>query len=137
MTTLHASALSAPPPPAFPILTQPLAPDDLASALRALSEQNYSIFLMDLMMPQLGGMALMEEIQKRNFPVTVIVMTGQGSIDQAVQAMRLGAYDILTKPVDLQHVRLVVQRVLRERRMQDEVFFLGYEQQDGVKIKAL
>src|SRR5438105_1490398 len=71
--------------------------DDVADrdgALRALSEQNYSIFLMDLMMPQLGGMALMEEIQKRNFPVTVIVMTGQGSIDQAVQAMRLGAYDI-------------------------------------------
>lgn len=42
MTTLHASALSAPPPPAFPILTQPLAPDDLASALRALSGSYYA-----------------------------------------------------------------------------------------------
>ena len=42
MTTLHASALSAPPPPAFPALTQPLAPDDLASALRALSGSYYA-----------------------------------------------------------------------------------------------
>jgi len=42
MTTLHASALSAPPPPAFPILTQPLAPDQLADALRALSGSYYA-----------------------------------------------------------------------------------------------
>jgi DNA-binding NtrC family response regulator len=94
---------------------------DAGSALRALNEQNYSIFLMDLMMPGLGGIHLMEEIQKRNLPVTVIVMTGPSSIDQAVQVMRLGAYDILTKPVDGHHLRLVVQRVLRERRLQDEV----------------
>jgi DNA-binding NtrC family response regulator len=95
--------------------------EDGAAALQALSEQNYSIFLVDLMMSSLGGIGLMEEIQKRNLPVTVIVMTGPSSIDHAVQVMRLGAYDILTKPVDANHLRLVVQRVLRERRLQDEV----------------
>src|SRR5262245_30886798 len=79
--------------------------EDAAAALRALNEQNYSIFLMDVLMPGLGGIQLMEEIQKRNIPVTVIVMTGHNSIDQAVQAMRLGAYDILTKPVDVHHLR--------------------------------
>jgi len=48
-------------------------------------------------------------------------MTGFGSIDQAVQAMRLGAYDFLTKPVDPDHLRLVIDRALRERVLQDEV----------------
>ena len=51
-------------------------------------------------------------------------MTSDGSIDQAVQAMRLGAYDFLAKPIDQQHLRLVVKRVLRERRLQDEVVYL-------------
>ncbi|HYT90332.1 MAG TPA: sigma-54 dependent transcriptional regulator, partial [Gemmataceae bacterium] len=50
--------------------------------------------------------------------------TGHGSIDQAVQAMRLGAYDFFTKPIDPDHLRLVVQRALRERSLQDEVLYL-------------
>ena len=94
---------------------------DGPAALKALTELNYSIFLTDLMAPDLGGMELVEEIQRRNIPVTFIVMTSHCSIDQAVQAMRLGAYDFLTKPIDMRHVRMVVQRVLRERRLQDEV----------------
>lgn len=114
--------------------------DDVADrdgALKALTEQNYSIFLMDLMMPSLGGMGLIEEIQKRSLPVSVLVMTGQGAIEQAVQAMRLGAYDILTKPVDLNHLRLVVQRVLRERLMQDEVSALREQLQSRYSFRNI
>jgi DNA-binding NtrC family response regulator len=110
---------------------------DSAAALQALSEQSYSIFLMDLMMPGLGGFGLMEEIQKRNLPVTVVVMTGPGSIDQAVQAMRLGAHDILTKPVDEHHLRHVVQRVLRERRLQDEVASLREQLQSRFSFRNI
>src|SRR5439155_19130370 len=72
-------------------------------------------------MPGLDGMKLVEEVRTRQLPVTVIVMTGFGSIDQAVQAMRLGAYDFLTKPVDPDHLRLVIGRAVRERGLQDEV----------------
>jgi DNA-binding NtrC family response regulator len=91
------------------------------AALQALTEHPYSVFLTDMVLPGLGGMELIEEIQKRNLPVAVIVMTSHASIDEAVQAMRLGAYDILTKPVDSRHLRMVVQRVLRERRQVDEL----------------
>ncbi len=110
---------------------------DGAAALQALSDQNYSVFLVDMMMPALGGIGLMEEIQKRNIPVTVIVMTGASSIDQAVQAMRLGAYDILTKPVDAHHLRMVVQRVLRERRLQDEVASLREQLQNRFAFRNI
>jgi DNA-binding NtrC family response regulator len=94
---------------------------DGRSALDLLTTQNYSIFLTDLRMPGLDGMQLVEQVRKRQLPVTVIVMTGFGSIDQAVQAMRLGAYDFLPKPVDDEHLRLVIEKALRERGLQDEV----------------
>ncbi len=97
---------------------------DGREALEALAENSYSLLLTDLKMPHVDGMQLIEEVQKRRLPVTVIVMTGYGSIDDAVQAMRLGAYDFLTKPVDAQQLRLVVQRALRERTLQDEILYL-------------
>src|SRR5437588_1079481 len=97
---------------------------DGQAALHALSQHNYSILLTDLQMPHLDGMHLIERIQEKQLPVTVIVMTGYGSIDQAVKAMRMGAYDFLAKPVDAHHLRLVIERVLRERTLQDEVIQL-------------
>jgi DNA-binding NtrC family response regulator len=94
---------------------------DGRSALEALCKQPYSFFLTDLRMPGLEGMKLIEEVRRRQLPVTVVVTTGFGSIDQAVQAIRLGAYDFLTKPVDIDHLRLVLERATRERGLLDEV----------------
>jgi len=94
---------------------------DGKAALEALSQTNYSIIITDLRMPKLDGMALIGEIQARRLPVTVIVTTGHGSIDDAVQAMRLGAYDFLTKPIEVDHLRLILERAFRERALEDEV----------------
>jgi DNA-binding NtrC family response regulator len=93
-------------------------------ALEALGEKNYSIVITDLRMPEMDGMDLIREVQKRRWPVTVIVITGHGSIDEAVEAIRMGAYDFLTKPIDIGHLKMVVQRALKERALQDEVAFL-------------
>lgn len=90
-------------------------------ALKALGERHYSLVITDLKMPKLDGLQLLEEIQRKELPVAIIVMTAYGSIDEAVNAMRLGATDFLTKPVDFDHLRLVVQRALRERSLLDEV----------------
>ncbi len=92
-----------------------------AEALKALEERSYSVMLTDLRMPKLTGMQLIAEIQKRQIPVTSIVTTGHGSIKDAVQAMQQGAYDFLTKPVDPEHLCVMVRRALRERLLQDEV----------------
>ncbi|HWY86822.1 MAG TPA: sigma-54 dependent transcriptional regulator [Gemmataceae bacterium] len=91
------------------------------TALQYLSERNYSIVLTDLRMAGLDGMDLIREIQQRGLPVTVIVMTGDSSIHEAVEAIRLGAYDFLLKPIDLDYLRLVMKRALRERRLLDQV----------------
>lgn len=101
--------------------------NDGKQALLALREAEYSILITDLRMPHLDGMALIQEIQHDRLPVTIIVTTGDGSIDEAVQALRMGAYDFLTKPIDIENLRLVVKRALRERQLQDEVAFLRSE----------
>ncbi len=100
---------------------------DGSQALEKLLEDPYSLIVTDLRMPRLDGMEMIREVQKRRLPVSIIVTTGHGSIDEAVQAMRLGAYDFLTKPIDLDHLRLVIQRALRERTLQDEVVQLRHQ----------
>ncbi len=102
---------------------------DGTQALKALEEGAYSILLTDLCMPKLGGMDLIRQIQERRLPVTIIVTTGHGSVNEAVEAIHLGAYDFLTKPVDVEHLQLVIDRALREREMQDELAGLRRELQ--------
>ncbi|MFO0811377.1 MAG: sigma-54 dependent transcriptional regulator [Gemmataceae bacterium] len=97
---------------------------DGAAALKMIQERPYSLAITDLRMPKLTGMQLIAEIRKRELPVTVIVTTGHGSIADAVEAMRSGAYDFLTKPVDPQHLSLLVQRALQARALEDEVVAL-------------
>ncbi len=92
-----------------------------SDALKAMRERTYSVIVTDLKMPRLDGLQLLEEVQKSQEPAAVIITTGYGTIDDAVQAMRMGAADFLTKPINLEHLRLVVQRAVRERALQDEL----------------
>ncbi len=109
---------------AFLEMDRGLAVDTAANgsdALQALAERPYSVVVTDLKMPRIDGLQLLEDVQNQKLPIDVIITTGFGTIDDAVQAMRLGATDFLTKPVNLEHLRLVVQRALRARALQDEV----------------
>src|SRR5262249_52844228 len=80
--------------------------------------------LTDLRMPGVDGMDLVREIQQRRLSTTAIVMTAFPDVGEAVQAMRLGAYNFLPKPVDVDHLKHVVGMALRERALQDEVMQL-------------
>ena len=103
--------------------------EDGAKALEMLRHRAYSLVITDLRMPKVSGMKLIEAIQAEKIPVTVIVTTGHGSIKDAVDAMRLGAFDFLTKPPDPQHLCLLVKRALQTRSLQDEVAALRAELQ--------
>lgn len=94
---------------------------DGTEALEILRKNHFSLVITDLNMPPMGGLELIEEIQRLGLPVSVIVTTGYGSIDVAVRTMRAGAYDFLTKPFQIEQLRLVMQRALRERELQDQV----------------
>src|SRR5215831_8352895 len=68
-----------------------------------------SIVITDLKMPRMGGLELLERIAGDSQTVAVIVVTAQGTIDSAVQAMRIGAYDYISKPIDTNRLRTIIQ----------------------------
>src|SRR5207245_4707595 len=68
-----------------------------------------SIVITDLKMPRINGLELLEKIAADSQTVAVIVVTAQGTIDSAVQAMRMGAYDYVTKPIDTSRLRTILQ----------------------------
>ena len=90
------------------------------AALALLDERPVDIVLSDIRMPGMDGIALMQRVLARNPQPTVILLTAYGSVPQAVEAMRLGAFDFLTKPVNLDHLEITLQRALRSRRVETE-----------------
>lgn len=94
---------------------------DGTTALEWLVERSFSLVLTDLCLPGISGLDLIREIRQRELPVTTIVMTGNASIDSAVAAMKLGAYDYLLKPIDSLRLGILVEQALEDRRLVDEV----------------
>lgn len=86
-------------------------------AIEALSHQRFDLLLTDLMMPEMSGIALLEAALKHEPDLVAIIMTGQGTIETAVQAMRTGALDYILKPFKLSAVRPVLSRALEVRQL--------------------
>ena len=93
---------------------------DSAGALAVMDADPADIVITDLKLGAEDGMALMEKILKQSDPPICIMMTAYGSVDTAVEAMRRGAYDFVTKPVNLDRLEMLVRRALRERSVQAE-----------------
>lgn len=71
------------------------------AAIRALEEDLVDVVVLDLKMPGMDGLTTLKEMQKLDLFTQVLMLTGHGSIDSALEAMRLGAYDYLTKPCEI------------------------------------
>src|SRR5712675_1616665 len=82
---------------------------DGAEGLEKAAQWAPSIVVTDLKMPRMGGIELLERLAEQSEAMAVIVVTAQGSIDSAVQAMRQGAYDYITKPIDTNRLRTMLQ----------------------------
>ena len=93
---------------------------DGLEALDVLGKQDVDLVLTDLDMPGLDGIGLLEEMKGSWEQVPVIVITGQGTIETAVQAMKLGAYDYVTKPVNLDRLAILMGKALENRRLKEE-----------------
>ena len=77
------------------------AVDSGAEAIRVLEEEEFDVVVLDLKMPGMDGIATLEEIGKMGLFCQVLVLTGHGSVDTALEAMKLGAYDYLAKPCEI------------------------------------
>jgi DNA-binding NtrC family response regulator len=84
-------------------------------ALRKVESNTYDVMILDIMMPNLGGLEVLRRVKETHPDIDVIMITGLSQIDTAVQAMKLGAFDYISKPFEPDELKLVVQRA-RERR---------------------
>ena len=89
-------------------------------ALEALSVQDVEVVLLDLKMPGLGGMETLKRMKEAGVAAEVIILTGHPDIDDAIQAMKLGAYDYLTKPARLAEVEELLKRAAEKKELQRE-----------------
>jgi two-component system response regulator HydG len=90
-------------------------------ALELVATQEFDVVLTDLSMPEMSGLDLCERVLGTRPNMPVVVITGQGSLETAIGAIRVGAYDFITKPVDPKLLYLSVSRAIQHRHLQDEV----------------
>ena len=91
-----------------------------ADALTALERSDFDVILTDLVMDGVDGLALLRETQRREPTPRVVLMTAFGSLESAIEAIRLGAYDYLTKPFRMGQASVAVRRAIDDRRLREE-----------------
>jgi DNA-binding NtrC family response regulator len=97
--------------------------NDGQKALDKLTSDSFGLVLADLKMPKLDGMAILKELQTRQIPTECIIITGQATVDSAVQAMRQGAYDYIEKPLNsekLTRVKALIPKALEKFSVQQK-----------------
>ncbi len=93
---------------------------DADAALATLTSNDVDLVLTDLRMPGRDGLSLLRDIIASHPAIPVILLSAYGSVESAVEAMKDGAYDFLTKPVNLDHLELVVRRALRQKNLEHQ-----------------
>jgi len=93
-------------------------------AVEALKTQVFDAALTDVRMPEMSGLDLLREIKKRDESIEVVIMTGYPTISSAIEALKEGAYDYLSKPLILDELRMLMQRLMERRFLRGEVHSL-------------
>jgi len=93
-------------------------------ALKIIAEESPDLILLDIWMPGIDGIETLKEIKKDNPYIQVIIITGHGTIETAVKATKLGAYDLIEKPLSIDKVILSINNALNFRRLEEENRYL-------------
>ncbi|MBW2603422.1 MAG: sigma-54-dependent Fis family transcriptional regulator [Deltaproteobacteria bacterium] len=94
--------------------------DDGLSAIERVQERPFDLILMDVRMLKVSGLEALERIKAFNPAIPVTIMTAYSSVETAVEALKKGAYDYLTKPLDFDKLRLTIERAMEHTRLKEE-----------------
>jgi two-component system response regulator PilR (NtrC family) len=97
------------------------------AAMRLIRNESFDLVLTDIKMPKSGGMDLLDEIQKFSSQTPVVLITAYGTTESAVEAMKRGAYDYITKPFNVDEIKLVIQKGLERKKLAEENIILKEE----------
>src|SRR5437762_9273013 len=106
-------------------------------AAEKIRKQPYQIILTDLRLPTLSGLEILKIQKEIDLTIPVLLMTAYGTIEEAVEAMKQGAFDFVAKPVDISHLLLLIERALQQRRLLLENILLKEEFQRAYGIPKI
>lgn len=107
------------------------------TALAMLDKTPYDLLFLDIKMPEMDGLAVLEQTRQR-YPQTLVVMiTAYGSVDTAVEAMKKGANDYLMKPFDPDHLTLLTEKLMQQKKLLEEAAFLREQVAQAVRFENL
>ena len=98
--------------------------EDGLAAVEAVQETFFDLILMDIRMPRLDGIGALERIKEISPGIPVIIMTAYAAVDTAIQALKTGAYDYLTKPLDLDELKILLPKALQHDQLVQENRYL-------------
>jgi len=96
-------------------------------ALTLVESQHPAVVVTDLVLPEMDGLTLLEKLKETGRPPIVLLVTGQGTVETAVEAMRRGALDYLTKPVDTTRLQVLLEKSIEQESLSREVNFLRHQ----------
>lgn len=111
--------------------------EDGGNAIRMVCERKYDVVLADLVLPRLSGMDVLRETKANSPDTEVIIMTAHGSMEHAIQAMKMGAFDYLQKPFGIPELELRTESALKQKKLKNEVDYLRHELDVIYNIKDL
>ncbi len=106
-------------------------------ALSILRLRSLDLMLLDLRLPDGSGLDVLKEAKILSDDIVVIMMTAFGEVETAVEAMKMGAYDFLIKPLDLDHLSLLIRRAMGVQALQQEVQFLRQRERDHSQLREI
>ena len=101
--------------------------NDGPEALGKVESSRPDLMILDYMMPNMSGLEVLKELRNREHDVPVVMITAYGTVERAVQAMKEGAYDFITKPFEPDHIAIVLQKALERQRLKRGVEILSEE----------
>ncbi|MBN2126683.1 MAG: sigma-54-dependent Fis family transcriptional regulator [Deltaproteobacteria bacterium] len=104
-----------------------VAGNDPADALAKMKEQKFDILVTDIRMPKMDGISLAQAAQQENPDISIVLMTAYGTINEAIQALKMHAFDFLLKPVELEHLYFVLNKIVNEKSILWENLLLKKE----------
>ncbi len=104
--------------------------------IKAVRNNLIDIVLSDFKMPDKTGLEVLEEVKKINPEISFVILTAYGTIENAVKAMRLGAFDYISKPVDLDELDLMIERIIENKNLKSEIQLLKSQLKEKFKIDS-
>ena len=87
------------------------------AAIEKIHQRDYAVVFTDLIMPEISGLDLLKSVKRSNPATEVVIVTGYGTIESAIEALKLGGYDYLQKPINFERLKILIERILEKRKL--------------------